>query len=86
MSGKAAIVVERITKHFGDFCAVDDLTFAVERGEVFALLGPNGAGKSTTIRMILDILKPDTGSIAVLGGGLSVNCNTFNFFLISSMK
>jgi ABC-2 type transport system ATP-binding protein len=65
-----AIEVNHISKSYGNFKAVDDLTFEVYRGEVFAMLGPNGAGKSTTIRMILDILKPDSGSIAVLGGPL----------------
>ncbi len=66
-----AIVVEHISKSYGDFRAVNDLTFEVYDGEIFAMLGPNGAGKSTTIRMILDILKPDTGSIAVLGAPLT---------------
>lgn len=66
-----AIVVEHISKSYGDFRAVRDLTFEVFTGEIFAMLGPNGAGKSTTIRMILDILKPDTGSIAVLGAPLT---------------
>jgi ABC-2 type transport system ATP-binding protein len=66
-----AIVVEHISKSYGDFRAVRDLTFEVFSGEIFAMLGPNGAGKSTTIRMILDILKPDTGSIAVLGAPLT---------------
>jgi ABC-2 type transport system ATP-binding protein len=62
--------VHGISKWYGQFQAVKDLEFDVQRGEIFALLGPNGAGKSTTIRMILDIIKPDTGSIAVLGGAL----------------
>lgn len=66
-----AIAVEHISKSYGDFRAVRDLTFEVFTGEIFAMLGPNGAGKSTTIRMILDILKPDTGSIAVLGAPLT---------------
>jgi ABC-2 type transport system ATP-binding protein len=65
-----AIRVENISKAYGDFYAVNDLTFEVYAGEIFAMLGPNGAGKSTTIRMILDILKPDTGKISVLGGEL----------------
>jgi ABC-2 type transport system ATP-binding protein len=65
-----AISVNHISKNYGDFKAVDDLSFEVNYGEVFAMLGPNGAGKSTTLRMILDILKPDIGSIAVLGGAL----------------
>lgn len=66
-----AVQVEHITKTYGNFRAVDDLSFEVYSGEIFAMLGPNGAGKSTTIRMILDILKPDTGTIAVLGGPIS---------------
>lgn len=66
-----AIQVHEISKWYGDFRAVHNVTFDVRRGEVFALLGPNGAGKSTIIRMILDILKPDTGQIAVLGAPMS---------------
>ncbi len=59
---------QHLTKRFGDLVAVNDLSFEVETGEVFGLLGPNGAGKTTTIRMILDIVPPDSGSITVLGG------------------
>jgi len=70
-SGRTAIRVENISKRYGSFQAVQDLSFDVVTGEIFAILGPNGAGKSTTIRMILDILKPDTGRIAVLGGPLT---------------
>lgn len=55
--------IERVTKRFVDFTAVDDLTFNVPKGEMFGLLGANGAGKTTTFRMILDILKPTDGSI-----------------------
>ena len=66
-----AITAEHISKSYGNFRAVNDLSFEVFGGEIFAMLGPNGAGKSTTIRMILDILKPDTGSISVLGGPLT---------------
>jgi ABC-2 type transport system ATP-binding protein len=71
MSHNTIISVNHVSKSFGDFRAVDDLSFDVYEGEIFAMLGPNGAGKSTTIRMILDILKPDTGSIAVLGGPIN---------------
>ncbi|MBL8116129.1 MAG: ATP-binding cassette domain-containing protein [Anaerolineae bacterium] len=71
MTTNTAIHVEHISKSFGSFRAVDDLTFDVYQGEIFAMLGPNGAGKSTTMRMILDILKPDTGRIAVLGAPLT---------------
>jgi ABC-2 type transport system ATP-binding protein len=66
-----AIAVYNVTKKYGDFTAVDDLTFDVRRGEIFAMLGPNGAGKTTTLRMILDILKPDSGRIGVLGALIS---------------
>jgi ABC-2 type transport system ATP-binding protein len=66
-----AIQAHDLRKTFGDFVAVDDLSFEVSRGEIFALIGPNGAGKSTTIRMVLDILKPDSGNVSVLGGHLT---------------
>ncbi|PJF30037.1 MAG: sodium ABC transporter [Phototrophicales bacterium] len=64
---QSAISVERVSKTYGTFKAVDDISFEVNQGEIFAMLGPNGAGKSTTIRMILDILRPDSGKIAVFG-------------------
>ena len=68
-NGKA-VVVQQVSKSYGNFQAVRDVSFDVNRGEIFALLGPNGAGKSTTIRMILDIIRPDSGRIEVLGGTL----------------
>lgn len=71
MGATAAIAAEHISKSYGSFRAVEDLTFEVYSGEIFALLGPNGSGKTTTIRMVLDILKPDTGRIGVLGGPLT---------------
>ncbi len=71
MPSTTAIKVEHISKSYGNFRAVDDLTFEVYNGEIFAMLGPNGAGKSTTIRMILDILKPDTGSIEIFGARIT---------------
>ncbi|MBK9125829.1 MAG: ATP-binding cassette domain-containing protein [Chloroflexi bacterium] len=67
----SVIGVERVFKSYGTFRAVSDLTFEVKRGEIFAMLGPNGAGKSTTMRMILDIIKPDNGSISVFGHPLT---------------
>jgi ABC-2 type transport system ATP-binding protein len=66
-----AITVYNVTKTYGNFTAVDDLSFEVRRGEIFSMLGPNGAGKTTSIRMILDILKPDSGAIEVLGAPIS---------------
>ncbi len=66
----STINVEHITKTFGAHRAVDDVSFAVEPGEIFGLLGPNGAGKTTTIRITLDIFKPDQGSVSILGGAM----------------
>ena len=63
--------VENVTKRFGDFTAVDDLSFEVRRGRVFGFLGPNGAGKTTTIRMIVGITAPDEGRIELLGRQIS---------------
>jgi ABC-2 type transport system ATP-binding protein len=71
MNNQQAISIQSISKSYGTFRAVDNVSFDVFNGEIFALLGPNGAGKSTIIRMILDILKPDTGTIHVLGGPLN---------------
>jgi ABC-2 type transport system ATP-binding protein len=61
------LIVSNVSKSFGETLAVNDLSFEVTAGEIFAMLGPNGAGKTTTIRMVLDILRPDQGSIQVLG-------------------
>jgi ABC-2 type transport system ATP-binding protein len=62
-----AIYVENLRKAYATVVAVDGLSFQVERGEVFGLLGPNGAGKTTTIRILMDIFKPDAGTVRVLG-------------------
>jgi drug efflux transport system ATP-binding protein len=61
------IVVEQLTKRFGSFTAVDQVSFTVNPGEVFGWLGPNGAGKTTTIRMLLGLIKPTSGKASVLG-------------------
>jgi ABC-2 type transport system ATP-binding protein len=66
-----AVEVSHLFKSFGSQAAVKDVSFQVERGEIFGLLGPNGAGKTTTIRMILDLFQPDSGSVAVFGGRLT---------------
>lgn len=65
------IDVKNITKSFGTQKVVDGVSFEVNDGEIFGLLGPNGAGKTTTIRILLDIFKPDSGSISILGGAMS---------------
>jgi ABC-2 type transport system ATP-binding protein len=61
-----ALVLDHVTKTFGKFTAVDDLSFTIPKGTVYGLLGPNGAGKTTTIRMVMNIIIPDEGSIMVL--------------------
>ncbi len=62
------VEVSHIAKAFGATQAVADVSFSVEGGEIFGLLGPNGAGKTTTIRLVLDLFKPDGGTVSVLGG------------------
>jgi len=66
----ATVTVLNVNKSFGDVKAVRDVSFEVHPGEIFGLLGPNGAGKTTTIRMMLDIFRPDKGTISVFGGKL----------------
>jgi len=65
------VEVANLAKRFGTTQAVADVSFGVRPGEIFGLLGPNGAGKTTTIRMMLDIFKPDTGTIRLFGGDLN---------------
>ncbi len=61
------VEVDSLTKYFGDFCAVDQLSFTVNHGEVFGLLGPNGAGKSTLIRMLTTLIQPTSGTSRIMG-------------------
>ena len=65
------VELSHVSKSFGPVIAVDDVSFAVEKGEFFGLLGPNGAGKTTTIRILLDIFKPDSGAVSILGGSMT---------------
>lgn len=62
-----AIEMNNLTKMFGDFTAVDNLSLKVKDGEIFGFLGPNGAGKSTTIRMLCTLTQPTSGSARVAG-------------------
>jgi ABC-2 type transport system ATP-binding protein len=62
-----SVRVEKLTRVFGDFTAVDSIGFSVKRGEIFGLLGPNGAGKSTTIKMLCGLLAPSSGQGSVAG-------------------
>lgn len=67
------IEVNHLSKHFGDFQAVKDLSFTVEEGDVYGFLGQNGAGKSTTIRMLLTLIQPSSGEINIMGKSLQKN-------------
>ncbi|MBA3817662.1 MAG: ATP-binding cassette domain-containing protein [Deltaproteobacteria bacterium] len=68
MTGSTALVVQGVTKQFGNHVAVEQVSFTVPRGVVFGILGPNGAGKTTMLRMINDIIAPDAGTISILDG------------------
>ena len=67
MQSLFALELRNVTKYYGDFKAVDDLSFSLPAGSIYGFLGPNGAGKTTAIRMILEIVKPTSGAITVLG-------------------
>jgi len=66
-ANKQVLLVEGLTKHYGNLLAVEGISFSVNRGEVYVLLGPNGAGKSTTIKMITGSLVPNAGKVNILG-------------------
>jgi ABC-2 type transport system ATP-binding protein len=68
---QSLLSLNSVSKTFSGQVAVSDLSFAVEPGEIFGLLGPNGAGKTTTVRMVLDLFRPDSGSIDVFGGPMT---------------
>jgi len=70
-STMATIIVDKIAKSFGATQAVKDVSFEVHPGEIFGLLGPNGSGKTTSIRVILDIYQPDSGSVTILDGPMT---------------
>ena len=65
--------VENVSKYYGDFKAVDNLSFEVKEGEIFGLLGANGAGKTTTFRMIMNLLEPTSGKITLNGKKIDYN-------------
>ncbi len=62
-----SLVLDHVTKKFGDFTAVDDLSLQIPKGSIYGFIGPNGAGKTTTLRMVMSIFYPDKGRITVLG-------------------
>ena len=67
MNTRDIIIVENLSKNYGDFSAVKDISFTVHRGEIFGFLGPNGAGKTTTINMMIGLARPSSGSILIDG-------------------
>ena len=66
-----AIIVENLTKKFGEFTAVDNISFNIPKGSIFGFLGPNGSGKSTTIRMLCGVLHPTSGRALVMGNDVA---------------
>ncbi len=66
------VSLSNVTKRYGSFTAVDDLSFEVTKGEIYGFLGPNGAGKTTTLRMMLDIITPSEGDISILGSASAI--------------
>jgi ABC-2 type transport system ATP-binding protein len=68
---KPTLILDHVTKKFGDFTAVNDLSLQVRPGRVFGLIGPNGAGKTTTIRMIVNITIPDSGRVELFGQSMN---------------
>jgi ABC-2 type transport system ATP-binding protein len=67
------VQVQNLTKRFGDFTAVDGISFEIRQGEILGLLGPNGAGKTTTIQMLLGLITPTAGTIRVFGKDLAAH-------------
>src|SRR5882762_7042782 len=67
INADSILELRNVTKFYGDFKAVDDVSFSLPRGCIHGFLGPNGAGKTTTLRMFLEIIKPTSGTISVLG-------------------
>ena len=69
-----AVAISHVTKTFGKYTAVDDLSLQVPKGSVYGFIGPNGSGKTTTMRMIMNILYPDKGEVQVFGERLMGAC------------
>jgi ABC-2 type transport system ATP-binding protein len=74
--GPVAIRINRLTKRFGNFTAIDNLSLIVKYGEIFGLLGPNGSGKTTTINIISGLSKPTSGQVVVLGNDITKDVHT----------
>lgn len=82
METDKAVSVSKLSRHFGKFIAVDEISFEVNRGEIFGFLGANGAGKTTAIKMLCGLLKPTSGEATV--AGFSINSETAKIKKISA--
>ena len=71
MESKKILSVKNLNKSFGDFKAVNNINLHVNKGDIYGFLGPNGAGKSTTLRMVLGLIKPNSGEILINGQNIS---------------
>ena len=76
MTPDIAIDVTNLGKSYGSVTAIRDLSFTVRHGEIFGLLGPNGAGKSTTLRILITVLPPSSGTATVLGHNVATEADT----------
>ena len=86
-----AVQIRNLTRCFGDLVAVDNISFSIEKGEIFGLLGPNGAGKTTTLSMLATMLEPTSGSASVNGIGIAqdpdgVSFTAFGIAIASRME
>ena len=81
-----SIETKSLTKSFGDVIAVNDISFSVEKGEIFGFLGPNGAGKSTTMMILTTLLKPTSGQALISGYDVTTNANKFEKILVMFNK
>jgi ABC-2 type transport system ATP-binding protein len=80
------IEVDNLYKRYGDQVAVDDLSFTIEKGEIFGILGPNGAGKTTTVEIIEGLRTPDRGTVRVLGLDPSATAESCGGASVSSSR
>src|SRR5262245_60697396 len=71
--GPAMIEAQGLTKYYGDFAAIDDITFSIPQGQVVAFLGPNGAGKSTTMKLLTGYLAPTSGNARIAGHDMATD-------------
>src|SRR4051794_1915021 len=75
------IEIQQLTKRYGDFTAVDDVSLDVPRGEIFGFLGPNGAGKTTTIRIMVGLSLPTSGVVRIGGREVGVEAKAFTGYV-----